>query len=103
MTSKDIKKFIDALPIDTRVDAAQYVWNTFYDIIDLSTRRYVRNVINNDVVLRALHTKFPTSTTDKDKPISKLEKYIEKLVEKIVSSKYEYSDDSEHISELFND
>ena len=112
-TSKDIKKFIDALPIDTKVEAANYVWDTFYDIIDLSTRRYVKNVMNNDVILRALHAKYQTDARDQEKPISKLDgeaehmkvfqKYIEKLVDKIVSSKYEYSaDDSEDLSELFN-
>ena len=108
-TSKDIKTFIESLEPTTKVDAAKYVFTTFYDIIDLPTKRYVRNVMNLDIVLTALHTKYPPTSKDEEKLEGEAEhmkvfqKYIERLVDKIVTSKYEYSaDDSEDLSELFN-
>lgn len=104
MSAKDIRNYINSLETTTKIEAATYVWEHYYDIIDLPTKKYVRNVMNLDIVMCHLRNKFPKDTKEGEKPNKKFEKYIEKLVDKIVSSKYEYSadDDCEDLSELFN-
>ncbi len=115
MSAKDIRTYINSLPTETRIEASTYVWEHYYDIIDLPTKKFVRNVMNLDIVMCHLRNKFPKDTKEGEKPTRKFEgeaehmkvfqKYIEKLVDKIVSSKYEYSadDDCDDLSELFND
>ena len=101
MSAKDIRTYINSLPTETRIEASTYVWEHYYDIIDLPTKKFVRNVMNLDIVMCHLRNKFPISDNTKEDPKLQFETYIETLIDKIVSRKFEYSDDTP--DEIFND
>lgn len=104
MSAKDIRTYINSLPTETRIEASTYVWEHYYDIIDLPTKKFVRNVMNLDIVMCHLRNKFPIPTQNpsgKEDPKLQFETYIETLIDKIVSRKFEYSDDTP--DEIFND
>ena len=104
MSAKDIRTYINSLPSETRIEASTYVWEHYYDIIDLPTKKFVRNVMNLDIVMCHLRNKFPIPPqhpSGKEDPKLQFETYIETLIDKIVSRKFEYSDDTP--DEIFND